>query len=459
MKKFPAANGEYPFSTAKDAIRREIMNRAVFKNLGEDSGFPGNEDPALLVDNPEHMVTNIVKMEEMDLHKGRVEQPWSDYYWPTYRGMLGIRFADSDFPESENWMTYFRYIEKNPATDILRDNHEDDINELSPSEKYDLIVGNNDFPLTKSMWNAGKEYYDAYQKVDSWFGLCHGWAAASFMNPRPAKAVKVRSPVTNTNILFYPSDIKGLLALLWANGDSKTRFLGGRCEEKRPATDENGRLISPDCFDVNPGAWHISVVNQLGIQKRSMIIDASYNVEVWNQPVFRYKYEFFNPNKSDSFFGGLMSRDSTADLDKAMVKIEDLERDRFKKYRDQRTRYVVGVKMEISYASEVSPSTSLTNGPDQDSDSTASYRYDLELDENKNIIGGEWHENGHPDFAWIPLAGSNATSVADETLTGTWDGEGEVPKEWNAAARQAAEQAQPLAKIVDQLVKKAQRND
>lgn len=458
MKNFPTADGEYPFITAKDAIRREIMNRAVYKNLGEDSGFPGNEDPALLVDNPETIVTNITKMEELNLRKAELsEQPWSDYYWPTYRGMLGIRYNDSNYPESENWLSYYRYVEDRPAQSILRDKREKEINELSPSEKYDLLVGNPDFTLTKNMWSSGKVYFDEYRKVESWFGLCHGWAAASFMNARPAKAIKVRSPVVDTDIILYPSDIKGLLALLWANGESQTRFLGGRCDVKRPATDDNGRLISSECFDVNPGAWHIAAVNQLGIQKRSFIIDASYDYEVWNQPVFRYRYEFFNPNDRHSFFG-FMNRDSSVDLDKAMVRIEDMENDRFKKYRDERTKYIVGVKMEVSYASEVSPSRSETNGPDQDSIATASYRYDLELDANKNIIGGEWYEKGHPDFIWVPLPTSQATSLMDDKLTGTWDGNGVIPKEWNDPAKQAADQGQPLAKIVHELVRRAQKD-
>lgn len=438
------------FLDAKDAVRKRIMSRSEFRS-DEDSGFPGNEDPALLVDNPENLVTNLSRMEELQLRQAELtNRPWSDYYWPTYRGMLGNRYADRGYPEAESWLTYYRFIQDSPATAIVRNNRPEEIDNLSPSEKYDLIVGDENFTLTQSMWNAGKIFWDEYKRVETWFGLCHGWAAASYMAPRPAQSIRVYSPITKTAILLRPSDIKGMLALLWANGHNPTRFLGGRCDEKNPRRDDNGRIIASDCFDMNPGAWHVAIVNQLGVQKRSLILDAAYDYEVWNQPVYRYKYRYFNPN------AGIFDRDDGDELEKATVKIEDFTRDRFKKYRDERTKYVVGVSMEVSYASEVSPSMSDTNGPRQDSDATVRYTYDLELDENKNIIGGEWYEGRHPDFLWTPVPGSVALSSFDEGLQGQWDGTGEIPAAWLEPAKKAAGESQPLARLVNELVKRAQ---
>ena len=51
---------------------------------------------------------------------------------------------------------------------------------LSPAEKYDLLVGDANYGLTKQMWNAGKGYHDRYGSVESWMGYCHGWAPAAY---------------------------------------------------------------------------------------------------------------------------------------------------------------------------------------------------------------------------------------------------------------------------------------
>ena len=55
---------------------------------------------------------------------------------------------------------------------------------LSPSEKYDLLVGDKNFTLTKAMWNEGLGYYNRNGSVERWMGICHGWAIAAYMYPR-----------------------------------------------------------------------------------------------------------------------------------------------------------------------------------------------------------------------------------------------------------------------------------
>ena len=100
----------------------------------------------------------------------------------------------------------------------------------------------------------------------------------------PAKTVVVKNK-DGLEIPFYPSDIKGLGSLNFAKKRYPTRFIGGRCNTKGPQEDSNGRIIDQKCFDTNPGTWHQAVVNQIAISKRSFIMDATYDYEVWNQPV------------------------------------------------------------------------------------------------------------------------------------------------------------------------------
>lgn len=96
---------------------------------------------------------------------------------------------------------------------------------LSPSEKYDLIVGDLNFALTQSMWAQGKEYYDIDGKVEEWMGLCHGWAPASIVEPRPVRIVEVMSPDQKWKVVFNPSEIKGLVSYNWATNRYASTFL------------------------------------------------------------------------------------------------------------------------------------------------------------------------------------------------------------------------------------------
>src|SRR5688572_29322977 len=121
-------------------------------------------------------------------------------------------------------------------------------------------------------------------------GYCHGWSPASFMMERPKHVIKVTAADGRTQIPFYPSDIKALATALWANANPPIRFISGRCESKKPKEDRNGRVTDPDCFDTNPGAWHLAVVNQVGVSKRSFVFDSSYDYEVWTQPAYSYEY-------------------------------------------------------------------------------------------------------------------------------------------------------------------------
>ena len=209
--------------------------------------------------------------------------------------MLGCRYADSGFPGSSDWLDNRNYIEANPAPRIVESGDQDAIRRLSPSEKYDLLVGDPDGTLTTAMWAQGRGFYERSGEVESWMGICHGWAPAAYMLPRPTRYVDALAADGRTKLRFYPSDIKALASLLWANAATLSRFIGSRANDKDPPMDANGRLLSARAFDTNPGTWHMSVVNQIGVARRSFVIDATYDYEVWNQPVYSYRYSYFNP--------------------------------------------------------------------------------------------------------------------------------------------------------------------
>lgn len=430
---------------ARDAQRLKILQ--------PDSGEPGgvsaraaiqsNDKPVNLVDSLKY--SKLADMEAAGLKKATLaESPWSDDYWAIYKGILGARYADPSFPKSSDWKANYDYVRARPSASILASGDASKINRLSPAEKYDALVGDTSESLTKKMWAEGKYYYDQHGSVETWMGICHGWAPAAYMLARPTKSVTLKTP-TGVAIKFYPSDIKALASLLWANAAGRTKFIGGRCNDSDPATDPTtGRATSADCFDTNPGTWHLSMVNQLGASKRSTVMDVTFDYEVWNQPVYAYEYRYFNPQSM--YYASTLSG--------ATVSKAAFTSDRFRTFRGSQYVSVVGVQMEVSYVVETNPSQRETDSPTQDGIQKVTYLYDLELDSANNIIGGEWYTNKHPDFLWTPGKGIRAATSYEGEATGSWQQGSALPSSWRAAAKRAAAyQSAPLAAIVEQIIK------
>jgi hypothetical protein len=373
--------------------------------------------------------------------------PWSDDYWAVYLGGLGKRYADPDFPAAEDWKKNFDYISAHPVAAIAASGDEKAIDLLSPSEKYDLLVGDTSRGLTSSMWSQGKYYYDEKGSVETWMGICHGWAPASYMLPRPSRAVTAIAADGKTKLRFYPSDIKALASLLWANARTVSKFIGTRSSDKEPKTDEVGRVLSSQVFDTNPGTWHLAVVNQIGVSKRSFVIDATYDYEVWNQPFYAYEYRYFNPQ----------AMTYASDLGAATVARGDFAKDRFAKYRGPNGVAFAGVAMRVNYVVETEPSHNEVDTPKNDAMKSVDYYYDLELDASEKIVGGEWYMNRHPDFLWTPPKRARAVTPADALAKGRWDLAAKLPSAWRRAAVQSSASGLPLAKIVEQLIKAANR--
>ncbi|MFN8369831.1 MAG: hypothetical protein U0T83_04295 [Bacteriovoracaceae bacterium] len=198
--------------------------------------------------------------------------PWSDYYWAYYNGALGFRFDDRDFPYySSDFMQKYNYVMIENSADtflskLFSTNANSVVENLSPAEKYDLLVNDKNWTLTSKMWNTSKQYL-VNNEIETWMGLCHGWAPASFKMGRPNKSIIVKAADGKTKIKFYPSDIKALATLLWAEANFDNQFIGERCNVKNPTLDANGRIINRACFDVNPAVWHLIALHKMGKER------------------------------------------------------------------------------------------------------------------------------------------------------------------------------------------------
>lgn len=423
----------------RKAIRTKLMQRSLSaspRDLNLEMDYRPNEDPAALVDMGEALERNLITMDANGLAQGQVAgQPWSDFYWPTSAGLAGNRYADPGFPN--DWDARYEYVTQRSAAAILAAQNPDHIDSLSPVEKYDLLLRDDRGSLTAAMWAEGREMRERGLNIPAWAGICDGWAAASIMVPRPQKAVMFRA-ATGQEVTLYPSDIKALLSLLWARGDAPVRHLGGRCNDVYPTKDEAGRLSSPPCFDNNPGAWHLAVVNQIGVARRGLIMDASYDYQVWNQPILAYSYRYFNPQTGQS-----------ADtLQEGMVAVNALPEDRFKALRSSAAAHVVGITMDVTYLSETRPTHALSDTPSDDVKTTIRYAYDLELDAEGKVVGGEWHQENHPDFLWVPVVDATVSSIGESYFQGEWNISDQLPQSWVVPARVAAQKGQPAARIL-----------
>lgn len=400
-------------------------------------------------------------MEELGLKSAELaEMPWSDSYWPISQGILGNRYANSRFAgRGHDWKSYYDFINAKDGSlkSILERANPLELDILSPSEKYDLLIGTLQGPnrvyeqgyLTPHMWTEGQGYWNSYGKVEEWMGICHGWAIAAFMAPRPKTTVTTKAADEKTDLVFFPADIKGLTSYLWGKVQTPTRFIGGRCNDKDAKKDPGtGRVLDEDCFDTNPGIWHVSVVNQIGLAKRSMVMDATYDYEVWNHPIVSYKYRYFNPQTGGRALYPRMGK----------VAVADFTNDKFKKFRSPQTTHVIGIEMDVVYVIETEPNQNPTDSEANDATKSVRYMYDLELNAQGQIIGGEWYSNGHPDFLWMPVDGSRAVSFGDSGISDpkAWKPGQPVPAFWrDLAVRTAQNYAQPLAVIVEGLVQES----
>lgn len=445
-----AALERHDYVAARDLLRSRAADSG---NLDEQarSIFSDNDRADKLVD--VYSQTSLRGMEDNGLMSARLpEQPWSDDYWGIYLGVLGKRHADSSFPKSSDWKVNFDYIQRSPAAAVLAGGDTNAVNRLSPSEKYDILVGDPQFSLTKQMWEEGRIYYERSGQVEMWMGICHGWAAAAYMLPRPVNAVTVVAADGQTQLTFYPSDIKALASLLWAKVSPRVKFIGGRCNDRNPQTDpQTGRILAQHCFDTNPGTWHLAMVNQIGVSQRGMVMDATYDYEVWNQPVLAYSFSYFNP----------ASGAAVNSLAEAAVRRAQFSNDKFAAWRGPQTDSIVGIAMEVEYLVETAPSQFSPDGPHRDRVTKVRYLYDLELDFTGKIIGGEWCQNAHPDFLWTPAKGARALppwEARNTVLPEDWEEGRPVPEMWRQIAAITSEYSKtPMAAVTERLIQLAGR--
>lgn len=428
-------------------IRKKIIKNEA--KVSQKSVIQNNDRASRLLRDI-YIESNINELDKLGIQSGETKvAPWSDDYWAIFKGVLGARYGDEEFGYLDSWKESFDYIQSNPAISLFKTGSSSEINKLSPSEKFDFLVGNK-MNLTDRLWAQGKRYADRSEtgEVETWMGICHGWAPASYLVPRPRKSIEVLAHDGVTPIQFYPSDLKALASLLWASTSYPTNFIGGRCRSSQPQRDPDGRIVDKSCSDNNPATFFLSTLNGVGVHGKSFVMDITNDYEVWNQPIRSYKYTLFNPT----------TQNTVNNLKDGIIELSDYKNDPFKKYRAKKAKYIVGVSMEVSYGVETAPDQQDINSEEHDEFGTIFLMFDLELDEHFNIIGGEWYSEDFPDFLWKPSEDANAYTNEDYYVLSRplWDGKNKIESDIALLAKAAAKDGSPLAYIVNSLIKLAQ---
>ncbi|MFM8313454.1 MAG: hypothetical protein ACKOA8_04150, partial [Deltaproteobacteria bacterium] len=183
---------------------------------------------------------------------------WSGDYWSMNSGLTSYRYstekafelyqdAITSYLQPEEWSQLWGSLPPNKWSE--------EVQKWSPSEKYDLLVGDENFTLTKEQKGEGADFVNSEGKVESWFGICDGWAPASVFVPTPNRSIKTLG-ARGVSIPWYPDDVRALASLAWSNGDYPNNFVGRRCEVTTPKVYKNGRISDEDCADTNPATFH-----------------------------------------------------------------------------------------------------------------------------------------------------------------------------------------------------------
>lgn len=379
---------------------------------------------------------------------------WTGYYWPYrfgaaahryYRPRTATTFAEA-FAEFRQPAEYRGLLGSLSLSQLA-----DRVAKWSPTEKYDLTVGDEGFGLSTSQWHHGASLAGSDGDMLNWYGLCQGWAAASLMWPRPdwVAAVKGARGVTVT---YLPADIKALSSLLWAKGQFESNSVGGRCISAKVFP--NGRLASETCFDVSPSVLHLALGNMMGRFGLTFIMDKSYDYTVWNYPIKSYRMFYFDP---------LDITQRSNDWRRVAVDYDERFRskDRFQDpltrgkrmrrgYDDSEIEKVVGVVMTIEYVSTEPPKHS--RSPIEREVLRETFTYDLEIairDGSYVVAGGEWHENAHPDFLWVPRQGEVPRAPGVEAVA--YQGEQGPSRALTRAARRAGDSEIPMCSVLKEL--------
>jgi|GEM_PF-862821 len=215
------------------------------------------------------LVTNFLQLQRLGLFNRRLEardsaSHWASGFFPNWYGGIAGRWQNSNFTLLLRTFLGYGVPEAREIQEVLKDaaaspRKRDFLFTLSPTEKYDLALGDYNFTATKSVL-AMTHNAAAWPKF--WFGICNGMAAASKNHEEPFRTVDVINP-NGFRIKFHPNDVKALLGHALAEVSMWTEH-GTRCNVNGP---------DAEACRVNAGSFFLTTMNRLALAHDSFIVD------------------------------------------------------------------------------------------------------------------------------------------------------------------------------------------
>jgi hypothetical protein len=183
-------------------------------------------------------------------------KPWSDTYWPLDAAGLASRWidmtADFDLSADASKSDFLTVIDGKIRAAVSSATTSfgkpaDKTAYVSPAEKIDLVLDRRHLPLFRYELTQYKQNSMSFNGIEwGWMGHCHGWAAASYMEPAPQHGVLLTS-AAGQEVFFSPGDIRAVMTKAASDYgySGQEQFLGGRCND--PAAqiprDIMGRIV------------------------------------------------------------------------------------------------------------------------------------------------------------------------------------------------------------------------
>jgi hypothetical protein len=138
--------------------------------------------------------------------------------------------------------------------------------------------------------------------------------------------------------------------------------------------------------DITPEFFHLTLTNYVGRFEKSFLADIFADYEVWNHPVVGYELREQRKISPEEVMAQYFP-----DANSTIYSF------------NEKAKNLMFVKTKMNYVTESDENIS---GLKEKYTLETLYRYILELDEEENIVGGEWavgSKEYHPDFIYVPV--------------------------------------------------------
>ncbi|RLN89468.1 hypothetical protein BBJ28_00011470 [Nothophytophthora sp. Chile5] len=320
--------------------------------------------------------------------------PWPSSYWAVYQDGINYQWSSNGEPSaSEKYATAFGLDATAFMTTISESTGILSEKSLRSSCSSDSDCSSLNDGSACAIRTGEQQGYC----IPTWFGICHAWAPAALLEPEP------RCAVEKNGVTFQPMDIKALLSEVYDGANLGTVFTGVRFygSDSDATTDQYGRYTDSSRRDIGPGFLHVALANVLGRFNSSVVVDVTGGAEVWNQPVYSYEVltqtELTPTEAATQYYGQSVYPFNSA------------------------AERIMYTETSITWMVEAYEDGGLVaSGKAESYTKSDTYTYLLELDNDYNILGGEWVGDSnadHPDFLWLPKARPDLSTVTDVGLS------------------------------------------